>query len=260
MSMTLQFLGTGTSHGIPVIGCDCAVCTSSDPRNRRRRTALHVIAGDTHLLIDTPPDLRESVLEHHIGRVDAVLITHSHADHIFGFDDLRSFYRMHGAPLPVYGAPDTIEVMRRIFSYVEADIPRGASVLRVNFQSIDESFNIGDLRIEPVPVRHGKGMANGFILEYNECRAAYIPDCSGMPESSLGQLIDLDVMILDALRRDPHPTHYSLSESVAMLKRIGARESYITHLCHDLEHQATSEILPDSIHVPTDGLMLNVAG
>jgi len=253
MTMNIQFLGTGTSYGVPVIGCECPVCTSEDKRNRRRRAAVHVIAGSSHILIDTPPDLRESVLDHDIRQVNAVLMTHAHADHIFGFDDLRPFYRMNGEPMPVYGAPDMLATMRSIFGYVEMEVPEGTSVLRVDFRPVTRPFTFADVCIEPIPVSHGANTMFGYLLEYGGNRMAYIPDCSAIPEESLARLTNLDIMILDALRHSPHPTHFCLSESVTMLKRINAGRSFITHLCHDLEHQATSDLLPPTIGVAFDG-------
>jgi len=257
--MKILFLGTGTSVGIPVIGCDCRVCVSSDPRNQRRRSSLYVAAGPTHLVIDTSLDFREQALTFKVPRVDAVLITHSHADHIFGLDDIRRYNTIQGASIPVYGSRQTIDDLNRIFDYVNAaPSPPGVYRPQVEFIEATGPFKAGVIQIEPLVVEHGSAETFGFRLEADGRTAGYAPDCRAMPEKTLQRLRGVDVMILDALRHRPHPSHLTVEGSVEMLKRIGARHSYLTHLCHDLDHEETQESLPPSVFVSCDGLTLNL--
>ncbi len=257
--MKITFLGTGTSVGIPVIGCECHVCHSTDLRNRRRRAALLVESENFHLLIDTPPDLREQALEYRIKRVDAVLLTHAHADHIFGFDDLRRFNTLQRSTIPIYGAADTIADMKRIFSYVLQPPEPGVFRPKIMFTAIAacRPLEHGPLRITPFNVEHGNMTTLGYrIDDQNGCSLAYAPDCHGFSENDVACLGGLDLMILDALRDRPHISHLTLEDSIAWLQRIGARRSYITHLCHDLDHETAARRLPAGIHAPWDGLTL----
>ncbi len=253
--MKITFLGTGTSHGIPAIGCTCDVCRSDDVRNKRRRTSLYVEAGGHHVVIDTPPDFRDQVLTFGVSRVDAVLLTHTHADHIFGFDDLRRFCFMQDMSIPIYGSAETLKSMAVKFSYLFEDSLWRATVPQVDFVAVNESFTIGDVHVEPVEVPHGPMTVYGYVLRHDHRAVGYFPDCSSVDEALIERLQGLDVMILDALREKPHPTHLNLAGSVEALRRIGARKSYITHLCHNLEHARTQSRLPDGVHVPYDGLV-----
>ncbi len=254
--MLATFLGTGTSVGVPVIGCECAVCTSPNPRNRRRRTSLYLVAGTTHLLVDTPPDFREQALQYRLPRVDAVLFTHAHADHIFGFDDIRRFNTLQDSAIPAYGGPDTIADLQRVFNYVGTERIPGFYRPRITFNPIAGPFDIGGVRIAAIPVEHGTGETLGFIFEYERRRLAYIPDCHAISEASLAILGAPDVMVLDALRNRPHRTHLTVGDSVALLGRIGARQSYLTHLCHEVDHDAVQASLPPGIDVAYDGLAI----
>ncbi len=256
--MKAVFLGTGTSHGVPLIACDCPVCTSPDPRNQRLRASLLVQGAASQVLIDTTPDLRTQALRAQIRRVDAVLITHTHADHIFGFDDLRRFFQLQKAPIPIYGMPDALQRMADIFSYVDQQHPTGASVLRVEFRPVTAAFELPGLMVTPLPVRHGQREIYGYLIEEGGRRLGYVPDCSGMDSVVVDQLRGVDVMILDALRKEPHPTHFTLAQSLAVLREIGAGVSYITHLCHKLEHAATQAELPSGVFVPQDGLAVDI--
>jgi phosphoribosyl 1,2-cyclic phosphate phosphodiesterase len=257
--MKATFLGTGTSNGVPMIGCRCAVCTSSDPRNRRRRTALYVEAGGTHLVIDTPPDFREQALETAIPRVDAVLFTHTHADHIFGFDDLRRFNLLQGEVIPAYASAAAIRDLRRIFNYVnETPDPRGLFRPVIRYETAEAPFRVGAVAVEPVPVFHGDAVVLGYRLDADGRTLGYVPDCSRMPDAALERFSGVDVMILDALRRRPHLTHFTVAESTAVLRRIGAARSYIIHMCHDLDHAETERALPDGMAVSYDGLTIAV--
>lgn len=255
--MKLTFLGTGTSSGIPVIGCDCPVCTSPDPRNRRRRASLYLQAAGLHLVVDTPPDFREQALQFRIPRVDAVLFTHAHADHVFGFDDIRRYNTIQDSAIPAYGCADTIQSLNRIFDYIRLEKMPGLYRPRIDYRTVTGPFEVGPIRITPVPVVHGPDATLGYRFDWEGRSLGYVPDCKFMPDASVEQFRGVDVMILDALRHRPHITHMTLAESVAVLQRIGARRSFIDHLCHDLDHEATQTALrPEGIEVPSDGLVV----
>ncbi|MEA2068820.1 MAG: MBL fold metallo-hydrolase [Verrucomicrobiota bacterium] len=252
--MKLTFLGTGTSHGVPMIGCSCAVCTSNDWKNKRRRCSLYVVAAGQHLVFDTPPDFRDQVLSFGVERVDAVFLTHPHADHIYGFDDVRRFSTMQDRHIPVFGSPGTIKQMRKKFDYVDRPSYGFESVPRVQFTDQTKPVSIGTATITPLPVSHGTDTIYGFLIEADGVRLGYIPDCNGIPDETFQLLASMDAMILDGLRPEKHPTHFSIGECTEQLKRIGARQSFITHLTHNSEHHDLQARLGDSVTVPWDGL------
>lgn len=254
----MVFLGTGTSVGIPVIGCDCAVCRSPDPRNKRRRSSLYVQAGGAHLIIDASLDFREQALTFQVPRVDAVLITHSHADHIFGLDDVRRYNTIQNAAIPVYASPGAVRDLRRIFDYALVDQPPpGVYRPRLEFAEVSAPFQVGSVAITPIRVPHGEADTYGFRLEAEGRSLGYVPDCKRMDEETVGRFQGVDVMVLDALRHRPHSTHMTVAESVAALRSIAARESYLTHMCHDLDHEQTQVGLPAGVFVSCDGLTLS---
>ena len=257
--MKVTFLGTGTSVGIPVIGCQCPVCVSTDPRNRRRRSSLYIEAAGLGVVIDTSLDFREQALTFRVPRVDAVLITHSHADHIFGLDDVRRYNTLQGARIPVYGSSATVADLLRIFDYVGAEPgPPGVFRPQLDFVVISGPLTLGEVRVVPVRVAHGKTETLGFRVEAHGRALGYVPDCSGMEAEAVRRLTGVDVMILDGLRHRPHPTHCTVAESVALLQRIGARQSFITHMCHELDHEETQEALPPGVFVSCDGLTVSL--
>lgn len=254
MSIELTFLGTGTSVGVPMIGCHCPVCSSKNPRNTRRRTSLYVRTDKTAFVIDTPPDFRQQALDFGVERVDAVVFTHAHADHIFGFDDIRRFNTLQNCVIPTYADAETMADVRRVFNYVGSH-PSAKGLYRplVDFVEIDGPFDVGDVKLTPLDVEHGRKMT-GYLLEQGAFRVGYVPDCHVMPEATLRTLCGVDVMILDALRYRPHPSHISVEESLALLAKIGARQSYLIHLCHDVEHAELEAQLPPCVRVSYDGL------
>lgn len=252
--MKLTFLGTGTSVGIPVIGCDCAVCRSRDPRDTRTRTSIYLQAAGQHLVVDTTPDFRQQALRRRIPRVDAVLFTHAHADHVFGFDDIRRYNTLQDAVIPAYAAPPTLADLRRIFRYIGTDRIPGLYRPLIDFRAIDGPFSVGDVRVTPVDVDHPPDPTLGFRFDAAGRSLGYVPDCLSLPEPALAALAGVEVMVLDALKHTPHRTHMCLEASIQTLRRIGAARSFIIHMCHDLGHQATQEKLPPGIEVAYDGL------
>ena len=258
--MEVTFLGTGTSVGVPMIGCRCAVCASADPRNTRRRTSLYVRTPKTALVIDTPPDFRQQALDFGVDRVDAVVFTHAHADHIFGFDDIRRFNTLQRKVIPAYADPETLADVRRVFSYIgNRPSPSGLYRPLVEFLEIRGPFTVGDVRLTPLDVRHGNKMT-GYLLERGGCRIGYVPDCQAMPDATVRKLPGADVMIMDALRYTPHPSHICVEESLKLLSAIGAGRSYLIHLCHDVDHAELEARLPEGVRVSFDGLRITVGG
>lgn len=256
--MKLTFLGTGTSSGVPTIGCSCPVCRSNDPHNKRRRASIYIQTAGQHIIIDTPPDFRDQVLTFGVHRVDAVLITHAHADHVFGFDDIRRFNEIQDAVIPVYGSPATIAAMNQFFPYVHQVAQPGLSYPRVDFKVVTAPFTFGAVRIEPLPVEHAGIETYGYRLEADGRTLGYIPDCHQLSPGVARRLFGLDCLILDGLRRKPHPTHFTLDQSLAELKRLSARRSFITHMTHDLDQETTAQALPAGIEIPYDGLVVEV--
>lgn len=252
----LTFLGTGTSHGVPMIGCDCPVCRSPDPRNRRMRSSVIVRSDEGGaILADVSPEFRFQALANDIRRVDAVVLTHSHADHIMGMDDLRRINELQNGAVPIHGDEGVLRDIRRTFAYAFESGPPGPTRPSFDLRPFTGApIEAPGLTATPLPCRHGPFAIHGFLFEGGGRKIGYFPDCNGLPEATQARLRGIDVMILDGLRPQGHPTHFSLSESVAMLQSIGARRSFITHLCHRLDHDETQRALPPGIEVPWDGL------
>lgn len=254
-SVRVLFLGTGTSHGVPMIGCDCGVCRSPDPRDKRTRPSIVVESrGGFRILVDTTPDLRTQALRHDLRRVDALLFTHAHADHVMGLDEVRRYNMLARAPMPVYADAPTLADLRRMFAYVfDSEAPKGGGVPDLRLFTIGGGpFCLGPELVQPVPIQHGPWRILGFRFG----RFAYLTDCNGIPESSLALLEDLDCLVLDALRKRPHPTHFTLDEATAMARRVGARRTFFTHIAHELGHEATCSLLPAGMALAHDGLSL----
>ena len=251
--MRITFLGTGTSHGVPMIGCDCATCVSPDPRDRRLRPSVFIQAPDVNLLVDAGPDLRAQALAYGIRRVDAILFTHGHADHILGMDDLRRFNALQRQAMVCYGDEQTLGDIRKMFTYVfDPATPKGGGLPQLELVTIGGPFSLRSLEVQPVPLWHGRRAILGFRIG----PFAYLTDCSQIPDQAWPLLDHVDVLVLDALRDRPHPTHFSLDEAVAAATRISARRTYFTHMCHDLQHAPTCARLPEGIALAYDGLVL----
>lgn len=251
------FLGTGTSHGVPMIACDCAVCQSTDARDARLRPSIYLTLDDgTCVLVDTTPDFRQQALRENIRRVDAVLYTHAHADHILGLDELRRFNHITHRPVPLLADARTLGELRRTFAYAfDADGPKGGGIPQLQLWTLmGGAFSIGRQEVVPVPVQHGHRMILGFRFG----RMAYLTDCNHVPDASFDLLGGLDVLVLDALRHRPHPTHFTVAEALDVAARVGARQTYLTHICHDLGHAETCAALPPGVTLAYDGLTLTV--
>ena len=296
-NISLQFLGTGTSVGVPQIGCRCKTCTSKDHRDRRRRCGVYVRSGDVGFLIDTPPEMRLACCELGIDRVDAVVLTHAHMDHVAGFDDVRRFNTLNGTwvecdpaadgangrtcrclgkILPCYAMKETEEAMHRIFPYISA---KGGEhgLFRPMIEFHDEDvFEIGDVRLERLPVEHGFPCC-GYLIVNSEQRTgnseqrtvnserrtvnrcggmAYISDCHVIPEETLAKIRGVDTLIINCLRERPHPTHLNLEQALAYISRIAPRRAFLTHLCHDFTHEEWLKKLPAGVEPAFDGLVL----
>ncbi|MDX1420423.1 MAG: MBL fold metallo-hydrolase [Rubricoccaceae bacterium] len=263
--LAVTLLGTGTSTGVPLVGCGCRVCTSEDPRDQRLRCAAYVVAetdaGPVHLVIDTGPDFRQQALRTGIEAVDAVLITHHHFDHVVGLDDLRPFFFRNKHPIPIYAPPNTAEVLGQMFSYIFRDGSYPGTP-HLDLEAVAAPFEVasrtheGRVAVTPVPAFHGRLPLYGYRIG----RFAYLTDVSAIPDESLALLDGLDVLVLDALRWEPHPTHFSFDEAVAMAERIGARETHFVHMTHSVLHAETDARLPEGVHLAYDGLVLEARG
>lgn len=257
--MRLRFLGTGTSHGVPVVGCHCPVCASSDPRDARYRSSIVVEDGETRVLVDSGPEFRLQAIRAGLDRVDALMLTHAHADHVHGLDDLRPLSRR--APIPVYGNRETLAELRERFAYAFGEtLQEGGGKPRFDLREIPpEGVEIGSLRVLPLPVSHGLLPILGFRIG----PLAYLTDCSGIPDGTRDALRDIRVLVIDGLRKRPHPTHFSLDQAARQAMELGVKEAYITHICHDHSHEeleswARSLPGPCSMRIAYDGLTIEL--
>jgi phosphoribosyl 1,2-cyclic phosphate phosphodiesterase len=253
--LSVTILGSGTSTGVPVPGCTCPVCTSADPRNRRTRCSALLCWRGRNVLIDTATDLRQQVLREGIGRIDAVLYTHTHADHVHGIDDLRPFNLASGEAIPVYGSAGTLAVIRRNFGYIFDDELEPGYRPQLELRRAEAPFELFGLTVEPLTLQHGRGTSLGYRIG----PFAYLADCSAIPEASARRLQDLELLVIDGLRFRPHETHFNIPQALATAARLGARRTVLTHLSHEVDHGRHEPLLPAEAGLAYDGQRLQVA-
>ena len=240
--------------GVPTLGCHCAVCESSDAHDKRTRPSVLLSYGGRNVVIDTTPDFRYQAMRAHIDRLDAVVYTHAHADHVLGLDDIRPFNLKQKSVVPIYGAPETLAVLRRQFAYIFDEAPAESTVPLVALHEIDGPFDLFGAKIIPVPAMHGSQPVLGFRIG----SVAYLTDFSRVPESSKALLQNLDHIILDALRYVPHPTHSTVEQSLALVRELEPKHAWFTHICHDLGHADANARLPENVRLAYDGLEFEV--
>ena len=252
---SILVLGSGTSVGVPMVGCHCKVCTSDDPRDKRLRPSVLLRLGDHRVLIDTSPDFRYQALRFGIERIDAILYTHSHADHILGLDDVRPFNFMQRQEIPIYASAESLHVIERTFEYVFDASPSQSSRPRLSLHCFEqEPVRLAGLDFQPIRAFHGNGVVYGF--RFGDC--AYLTDHSDIPPESRERLTSLDVLFLDALRQNPHPTHSTVEESLKIVESLKPERAFFTHISHDLLHASIDARLPDGVHLAYDGLEIPI--
>ncbi len=252
--MRLVFLGTGTSQGVPVIGCECAVCSSADPRNVRTRPSVWIENDGKHVVIDTPAEFRLQAIRQRIPRLDALLYTHAHADHIFGIDDIRRFNQMQREVIPLYASEETLDALHRMFGYIFDRSIQSWAVPKADPRPLKGPFDLFGLTVEPLRVWHGRMPVTAFRIG----KVAYVTDCSDIPDETRERLHGLDLLILDALRYRPHPTHLSVDQALKVVEELAPRRALFTHLCHEVEHAAAEAALPENVGLAYDGLTVEL--
>ncbi|MHC4453388.1 MAG: MBL fold metallo-hydrolase [Planctomycetota bacterium] len=252
--MKVTFLGTGTSYGVPMIGCECRVCTSDNPKNSRTRSSIVISDGEHKILIDAATELRIQCLQNKVKDLDAVLLTHSHADHVLGFDDLRHFNRKRKSNIPVYGSRDTINNVSQMFSYAFNEVPSNGSKPKVSLIPIDGKLNLSGIEVIPVDVMHGQEKVTAYRIK----KFAYVTDVSQIPQESVDKLQGLDLLIIAALRNIPHEKHFSIEQAINIVSRLKPKQTFFTHIAHDIEHEETNNALPPGIKLAYDGLAVEV--
>jgi phosphoribosyl 1,2-cyclic phosphate phosphodiesterase len=254
MQASLIILGSGTSMGVPTLGCGCPVCTSADPRDFRLRPSAAVVWEDHHVIIDTGPDFRAQAIEHRIGTVDAVLYTHSHADHILGMDDLRPLSFKSQEKIPLYADDTTAEVLETIFAYTFSENSQYKLRARVQLNRLNgsDSVDLFGARFQRIPLFHGPMQTGGYRIG----NAAYLTDMNAIPDSSLALLEGVEVVVIDALRVRPHPSHANTGEATSWVDKIGARRAWFTHMSHEIGHAEVEATLPSHIRLAYDGLVI----
>lgn len=254
MQAEIVILGSGTSMGVPTLGCNCAVCTSTNPRNTRTRPSIAVEWGDHRVIIDTGPDFRQQALREKIQHIDAVFYTHPHADHILGLDDLRPLSFRHAGGMDLYADDRTISILETVFSYTFSPTAKYPTRARVNLKCFNghDSVQIADAAFQRVPLLHGQLPVAGFRFG----SAAYLTDMSSIPDTSLPLLEDLDVLILDALRKEPHPSHANVEQALGWVERVRPQRAFFTHMSHELDQTITEAELPPHVRLSYDGLRI----
>ncbi|MEP6698489.1 MAG: MBL fold metallo-hydrolase [Verrucomicrobiota bacterium] len=254
---SVTFLGTGTSQGVPMIGCDCAVCHSPDPRDQRLRSSIYIETPECAWVVDTGTDFRTQALRANIRRLDAVVFTHSHTDHVMGFDDLRRFSHARGS-MPVYASAETMRDLRRVFEFAFNGLNPFPGYLQPEPHIIHEPFLLGETLVTPLPVPHGNSMVNGYLFSrHGQKLVAYLSDCSAVPDEIVRLIDGVKILIIDALRHKPHPTHLSVGEAIEVATKVQPAQTLFTHVCHELP-QSSEEKLPSGVGIAYDGLKLEL--
>tara|TARA_R110002096_G_scaffold16106_35_gene55264 strand:+ start:1777 stop:2559 length:783 start_codon:yes stop_codon:yes gene_type:complete len=254
----ITFLGTGTSVGVPMVGCACSVCTSSNPRNQRLRTSIHIEFSDFRFVIDTGPDFRAQCLREGIIDLEAALFTHAHSDHIMGFDDLRRFCRGDDATIPIYGTPECLNQIKTAFGFAFDRANWYAVYVKPIANEVNGPFQLGPVEVTPLEVQHGKVRTIGYRFDGGGKRFAYVPDCKFIHEEVLELMGGLDCLILDATSYRELPTHYSVDEALKTVERLNPGEAWLTHMCHDIDHDVDDAKLPGGTNFAYDGLKLHL--
>jgi phosphoribosyl 1,2-cyclic phosphate phosphodiesterase len=253
----VTFLGTGTSQGVPTIGCDCAVCHSPDPRDNRLRSSIYIETPECAWVVDTGTDFRTQALRENIRRLDAVVFTHSHTDHIMGFDDLRRYSHNLGS-IPVYASVETMRDLARVYEFAFNGQNRFPGYLVPEPHIVDGPFCLGATAIMPLPVPHGKSIVNGYLFSREDRKlVAYLSDCSAVPDPIVQQIAGVEVLIIDALRHKPHPTHLSVTQALEVSAKVRPQRTLFTHICHELP-QSSEDELPAGVGIAYDGLKLHL--
>jgi phosphoribosyl 1,2-cyclic phosphate phosphodiesterase len=256
--LTITFLGTGTSLGVPMIGCDCRICRSPDPRDKRMRSSLFVSTREYHWVIDTGPDFRTQALREGVRQVDAVVFTHAHSDHIMGLDDLRPFC-FGDKELPVYASAETMSDLMRVFVFAFNGENRWPGYLLPLPRIVEGPFHLGETEITPLPVLHGRTPVNGYLLrQKGESLVAYLSDCKVVPAAVREQIHGVRHLIVDALRYTPHPTHMNVDEALALAREVAPGQTWFTHLSHDVLHAEAEAALPPGVRIAFDGLKIEI--
>lgn len=254
--MNILFLGTGTSTGVPQIGCACAVCSSPDSRNKRLRSSIYVESCGIRLLLDSSPDLRQQALREHITEIDAVLYTHAHVDHVGGFDDLRAFCWYRSGGLPMYASPKTIDSLKAMYGWAFVSVPERSGYVRPEPHGVENPFHIGEILVTPLPVLHADVETYGYLLVADGKSMVYMPDVKSIPQSSLDKMKGVDLLIIDGLRYRLHPTHMCLKETLSAINAIQPHRAVLTHLSHDMDYKVLSDVLPENVMPAYDSLRL----
>lgn len=255
-NLHITVLGSGTSTGVPVIGCSCDTCTSEDPRDKRTRCSLYIRYKETGIIVDTGPDFRQQVLKHKIDDIDAIIYTHLHNDHIIGFDDIRGYNFSNRKSVPAYAHQETADALKRIFPYAFGEVLQsggGLPVVPLHIINNDE-FTIGDITIQPLELWHGKLEVKGFRIG----NFAYCTDTNFIPAKTYSQLKDLEYLIIDGLRPEAHPTHFNIEQSLEAIEKIAPKKAYLTHIAHQIKHSRVEPSLPENVSIAYDGLEIKL--